>query len=113
VWKYNFFLHMWTEHAQNGSIPAIPPETLVASFVFSQEEADLGITREATQIWREKSTVVPDSDVIVELTEKLASQNLKRRRTNTVSSVAAGAPPRSRVRTGTDQAIVESESEND
>jgi len=80
--------HLATEHTDinpgSTTIPAIPGEFLVGSFITTKEEMLLGVDREVTDNWRDELGI-PDSDGFKEICRDM---NLKRDRPE--SSVSTG-----------------------
>jgi hypothetical protein len=71
IWKYNTFAHFAAEHVEMGSdsLPEIPSQLIVESFITSREENDMGISYKATQDYREEYNI-PDTDGIEEMRKR-------------------------------------------
>jgi len=74
IWKYNVMFHLAEYHADWGSddptLPRIPGQLLVDSFITSEEESFMGIDATLTDDWREDNNI-PDTDGIEEMREDL------------------------------------------
>jgi hypothetical protein len=82
--------HLAEYHADWGSddptLPKIPGQLLVDSFITSEEEGLMGIDETLTEDWREENEI-PDTDGIEEMREDL-------KRARAASSVSVGGRAR-------------------
>ena len=71
IWKYNVMYHLAEYHADWGSddltLPRIPGQLFIDSFITSEEECLMGIDETLTEDWRNENQI-PDTDGIEERT---------------------------------------------
>lgn len=72
----------WGSDHDDSTLPRIPGQLLVDSFITSEEEGLMGIDGILTGVWRDKN-LIPDTDGIEEIRE-----DLKRARAESSVSVA-------------------------
>ena len=76
IWKYNDIYHLAKYHADWGSssdnltLPRIPGQLLVNSFITLEEENLMGIDEILTEDWRDENQIL-DTDRIEEMQEEL------------------------------------------
>lgn len=70
IWKYNIAYHLAEYHNDRATLPQIPGELLIETFISSQEEQWMGIGKDVTDSWRERNEA-PDSEGIEVIREEL------------------------------------------